>query len=94
MEGFTTPTTHNKWSLRASKTGELVFNNVKVPKENLLPNIEGLKGPLSCLNSARYGISWGVIGARLIYCTAVQYTKEKTIRKTDCFFPASAKEIS
>ena len=78
MEGFTTPTTHNKWSLRASKTGELVFNNVKVPKENLLPNIEGLKGPLSCLNSARYGISWGVIGAAIdCYCTAVQYTKER-----------------
>ena len=78
MEGFTTPTTHNKWSLRASKTGELVFNNVKVPKENLLPNVEGLKGPLSCLNSARYGISWGVIGAAMdCYCTAVQYTKER-----------------
>ncbi|WOC50997.1 acyl-CoA dehydrogenase [Bergeyella porcorum] len=78
MEGFTTPETHNKWSLRASKTGELVFDNVKVPKENLLPNISGLKGPLSCLNSARYGISWGVIGAAIdCYCTALQYTKER-----------------
>ena len=78
-EGFTTPETTNKWSLRASKTGELVFNNVKVPKENLLPNVEGLKGPLSCLNSARYGISWGVIGAAIdCYCTAVQYSKERT----------------
>ena len=78
MEGFTTPETLNKWSLRASKTGELVFDNVKVPKENMLPNIEGLKGPLSCLNSARYGISWGVIGAAIdCYCTAVQYTKER-----------------
>ncbi len=78
MEGFTTPETHNKWSLRASKTGELVFDNVKVPKENLLPNVIGLKGPLSCLNSARYGISWGVIGAAIdCYCTAVQYTKER-----------------
>jgi len=78
FEGFTTPETHNKWSLRASKTGELVFNNVKVPKENLLPNVEGLKGPLSCLNSARYGISWGVIGAAIdCYCTAVQYSKER-----------------
>jgi len=78
MEGFTTPETHNKWSLRASKTGELVFNNVKVPKENLLPNVVGLKGPLSCLNSARYGISWGVIGAAIdCYCTAVQYSKER-----------------
>ena len=78
FEGFTTPETHNKWSLRASKTGELVFNNVKVPKENLLPNVVGLKGPLSCLNSARYGISWGVIGAAIdCYCTAVQYSKER-----------------
>ena len=78
MEGFTTPETHNKWSLRASKTGELVFNDVKVPKENLLPNVTGLKGPLSCLNSARYGISWGVIGAAIdCYCTAVQYSKER-----------------
>ena len=78
MEGFTTPETHNKWSLRASKTGELVFDNVKVPKENILPNISGLKGPLSCLNSARYGISWGVIGAAIdCFCTAVQYTKER-----------------
>lgn len=78
MEGFTTPETHNKWSLRASKTGELVFNDIKVPKENLLPGVTGLKGPLSCLNSARYGISWGVIGAAIdCYCTAVQYAKER-----------------
>lgn len=78
FEGFTTPTTHNKWSLRASKTGELVFSNAKVPKENLLPNVIGLKGPLSCLNSARYGISWGVIGAAVdCYCTALQYSKER-----------------
>ncbi len=77
-EGFTTPETHNKWSLRASKTGELVFDNVKVPKENLLPGVTGLKGPLSCLNSARYGISWGVIGAAIdCYCTAVQYALER-----------------
>ena len=79
FEGFTTPTTHNKWSLRASKTGELVFDNVKVPKENLLPKVTGLKGPLSCLNSARYGISCGVIGAAIdCYCTAVQYAKERS----------------
>lgn len=79
FEGFTTPTTNNKWSLRASKTGELVFDNVKVPKENLLPKVTGLKGPLSCLNSARYGISWGVIGAAIdCYCTAVQYAKERS----------------
>lgn len=78
MEGFSTPETHNKWSLRASKTGELVFENVRIPSENILPGVEGLKGPLSCLNSARYGISWGVIGAAIdCYCTAVQYTKER-----------------
>ncbi|MGX9985481.1 acyl-CoA dehydrogenase family protein [Soonwooa purpurea] len=78
MGGFTSPETTDKWSLRASKTGELVFDNVKIPKENLLPNVEGLKGPLSCLNSARYGISWGVIGAAIdCYCTAVQYALER-----------------
>lgn len=78
MEGFSTPETHNKWSLRASATGELVFDNVKVPKENLLPNVEGLKGPLTCLNSARYGISWGVIGAAMdCYDSAVRYSKER-----------------
>ena len=78
IEGFSTPETHNKWSLRASKTGELVFENVKVPKENLFPDIKGLKGPLSCLNSARYGISWGVIGAAIdCYETAVKYSLER-----------------
>lgn len=78
MEGFTTPETHNKWSLRASATGELVFDNVKVPKVNLLPGVEGLKGPLTCLNSARYGISWGAIGAAMdCYDSALRYTKER-----------------
>ena len=78
MEGFTTPEIHHKWSLRASATGELVFDNVKVPKENLFPDIRGLKGPLSCLNSARYGISWGVIGAAMdCYDTALRYAKER-----------------
>lgn len=78
MEGFSTPETHNKWSLRASMTGELVFNNVKVPKENILPNVKGLKGPLSCLNSARYGISWGVIGAAMdCYDTALRYALDR-----------------
>ena len=78
MEGFTTPETHNKWSLRASATGELVFENVKVPKENILPIVMGLKGPLSCLNSARYGISWGVLGAAMdCYATALKYTLER-----------------
>src|SRR3546814_7294058 len=61
MEGFSTPETHHKWSLRTSATGELVFDQVKVPKENILPGVEGLKGPLSCLNQARYGIAWGAI---------------------------------
>lgn len=78
FEGFTTPETHNKWSLRASATGELVFQNVKVPKKNLLPNVEGLKGPLTCLNSARFGISWGVIGAAMdCYDTAKRYSLER-----------------
>jgi len=78
MEGFSTPTTHNKWSLRASCTGELVFDNVKVPKENLLPGVSGLKGPLTCLNSARYGISWGALGAAMdCYDTAVRYAKQR-----------------
>jgi glutaryl-CoA dehydrogenase len=77
-EGFTTPETHGKWSLRASATGELVFDNVKVPKENLLPNVEGLKGPLTCLNSARYGISWGAVGAAMdCYDSAVRYSKQR-----------------
>lgn len=78
MEGFTTPTTHGKWSLRASATGELVFDHVKVPKENILPNIKGLKGPLSCLTKARYGIAWGAVGAAMdCYDTALRYSKER-----------------
>ncbi len=78
MEGFSTPETHNKWSLRASATGELVFDNVKVPKENLLPNVEGLKGPLGCLDSARYGIAWGAIGAAMdCYDSALKYSIER-----------------
>ncbi|MEE9406926.1 MAG: acyl-CoA dehydrogenase family protein [Polaribacter sp.] len=78
MEGFTTPTTHNKWSLRASSTGELIFDNVKVPKENLLPNKSGLGAPLGCLDSARFGIAWGAIGAAMdCYDTALRYCKER-----------------
>ncbi len=78
MEGFTAPETHNKWSLRASVTGELVFDNVKVPKENIFPNGKGLKGPLMCLNSARYGIAWGVIGAAAeCYDVALKYSLER-----------------
>ncbi len=78
MEGFTTPETHHKWSLRASITGELVFDNVKVPKENLLPHADGLSGPLRCLDSARYGIAWGAIGAAMdCYETARKYAIER-----------------
>lgn len=78
MKGFTTPETHGKWSLRASATGELVFDNVEVPKENLLPNVKGLKGPLGCLNSARYGIAWGALGAAMdCYDSALRYAKER-----------------
>ena len=78
MEGFSTPETHNKWSLRASSTGELIFDNVKVPKEKLLPNKSGLGAPLGCLDSARYGISWGAIGAAMdCYDTALRYSKER-----------------
>ena len=78
MEGFTTPETHGKWSLRASATGELVFENVRVPKANLLPNKSGLGAPLGCLDSARYGIAWGALGAAMdCYDTALQYSKER-----------------
>lgn len=78
MEGFSTPETHNKWSLRASATGELIFNNVKIPKENLLPNKSGLGAPLGCLDSARFGIAWGAIGAAMdCYDTALRYSKER-----------------
>ncbi|HAF46713.1 MAG TPA: acyl-CoA dehydrogenase [Cryomorphaceae bacterium] len=78
MEGFTTPETHNKWSLRASATGELVFDNVKVPKANILPDRDGLGAPLSCLDSARFGIAWGAIGAAMdCYDTALRYSKER-----------------
>ncbi len=78
MDGFSTPTTHKKWSLRASATGELVFDNVKVPKDNLLPNVKGMKGPLSCLSKARYGIAWGTLGAAMdCYDTALRYSRER-----------------
>lgn len=78
MKGFSTPETHNKWSLRASATGELIFDNVKVPKQNLLPNKNGLGAPLMCLDSARYGIAWGAIGVAMdCYDTALRYAKER-----------------
>ena len=78
MNGFSTPTIHGKWSLRASATGELVFDNVVIPKENVLPNIKGLKGPLGCLSKARYGIAWGALGAAMdCYDTALRYSQER-----------------
>jgi len=78
MKGFSTPETHNKWSLRASATGELVFDNVRVPKENLLTEKDGLGAPLGCLDSARYGIAWGAIGAAMdCYDTALRYSKQR-----------------
>lgn len=78
MEGFTTPETHNKWSLRASATGELVFDRVRVPKKNILPGVKGMRGPLSCLNQARYGIAWGALGAAMdCYNIALHYAIER-----------------
>ncbi|MCC8426155.1 acyl-CoA dehydrogenase family protein [Mucilaginibacter sp. UR6-11] len=96
MDGFTTPETHNKWSLRASATGELVFDNVKVPKENRLPHVTGLKGPLGCLNQARYGIAWGAIGAAMdCYDTALRYAKErKQFNKPIAAFQLQQKKLA
>ncbi|MBM3164329.1 MAG: acyl-CoA dehydrogenase family protein [Bacteroidetes bacterium] len=79
MEGFSTPEMHGKLSLRASSTGELVFENVRVPKSNILPGRSGLGAPLSCLDSARFGIAWGALGAAMdCYDQAVRYSKERT----------------
>ncbi len=96
MDGFSAPETKRKWSLRASITGELVFDNVKVPKENLLPNIMGLKGPLKCLNSARYGIGWGAIGAATdCYNTALQYAMQrKQFNKPIASFQLQQKKLA
>ena len=78
MDGFTAPEMHHKWSLRASVTSELILEDVFVPEENLLPNVEGLKGPLGCLNQARYGIGWGAIGSAMaVYEASVNYSKER-----------------
>ena len=78
MEGFSAPVIKNKWSLRGSVTGELVFNDVKVPKRNILPGKSGLGAPLSCLDSARYGIAWGALGAAMdCYGSALKYSKER-----------------
>lgn len=96
MEGFTTPETHGKWSLRASATGELVFDNVKVPKENLLPGKNGLGAPLMCLDSARYGIAWGAIGAAMdCYESARKYAMERIqFRKPIASFQLVQKKLS
>lgn len=96
MEGFTTPTTHGKWSLRASATGELVFDNVKVPKENILPKVKGLKGPLSCLTKARYGIAWGAVGAAMdCFDTAARYAKERNqFRKPIASFQLQQRKLA
>tara|TARA_B100000941_G_C28453374_1_gene526407 strand:+ start:50 stop:1204 length:1155 start_codon:yes stop_codon:yes gene_type:complete len=78
FEGFSAPIMEGKWSLRASITSELVLENVFVPEENLLPNVQGLKGPLGCLNQARYGIGWGAIGAAMnLYEVALNYSKDR-----------------
>ncbi len=78
MKGFSAPEIHGKWSLRASITGELIFEDVRVPKKNILPHAEGLKGPLACLSKARYGIAWGALGAALdCYDTALRYSQER-----------------
>jgi glutaryl-CoA dehydrogenase len=78
MKGYSAPETHNKWSLRTSATGEMIFEDVRVPKSNILPGVSGLRGPLSCLNKARYGIAWGAVGAALdCYDTALRYSKER-----------------
>jgi glutaryl-CoA dehydrogenase len=94
--GFSTPETKKKWSLRASATGELVFDNVKVPKENLLPNISGLKGPMMCLNSARYGIAWGALGAGFdCFNTALIYAGErKQFNKPIASFQLTQKKLA
>lgn len=63
MKGLSANVIKNKLSLRASITGDIILDNVRIPKRNMFPNVKGLKGPFSCLNNARFGISWGVLGA-------------------------------
>lgn len=78
MAGFTAPEIHNKWSLRSSATGELVFNDVRIPKTNILPGADGLKAPLACLDNARYGIAWGALGAAMdCFEAARKYAAER-----------------
>ena len=92
MAGFTTPETHNKWSLRASSTGELVFDNVRVPKTNILPGRDGLGAPLSCLDSARYG-NEGTLGAAMdCYDTALRYLKSESSLKAYSGFPVATEK--
>jgi len=80
MKGFTAPEIKGKLSLRTSITGELCFNDIFVPTENLLPNVKGLRGPFSCLNKARYGISWGVMGsAEFCWHSARSYAQERMV---------------
>jgi len=96
MEGFTAPVIKNKWSLRGSVTGELVFDNVKVPKANILPGKSGLGAPLSCLDSARYGIAWGAIGAAMdCYDSALKYAKERVqFKKPIASFQLTQKKLA
>jgi glutaryl-CoA dehydrogenase len=95
MEGFSTPEMHGKLSLRASATGELIFVDVKVPKSNILPGRSGLGAPLSCLDSARFGIAWGALGAAMdCYDQALKIFKRKnTIWSSNWCFSINAKEI-
>lgn len=78
MKGFTAPEMKGKYSLRASVTSELVFQDVELPEENILPGVKGMRGPLSCLTQARYGIAWGAIGAAMAcYESSVDYAKSR-----------------
>ncbi|MBL8743869.1 MAG: acyl-CoA dehydrogenase family protein [Myxococcales bacterium] len=80
MKGFETPTIHGKMSLRASPTGEIVLSDVRVPEENMLPEVEGLKGPLSCLTQARFGIAFGALGAaRACFDSVLSYSRERSV---------------
>jgi glutaryl-CoA dehydrogenase len=96
MKGYSAPEIKNKWSLRASITGELVFDNIVIPESHILPEIKGLKGPLSCLNSARYGISWGVIGAAIdCYQSALKYSLERNqFQKPIASFQLTQKKLA
>ena len=95
MEGFSTPETHGKWSLRASATGELVFDNVKIPKDNILPNKDGLGAPLVCLDSARYGIAWGTIALIMdCYDTFKIFKGKNSVWKTNASFQLQQKKLA